>query len=284
MKKSAFIILIATILLTGCAGPLTKAVMENNIGEAKRLIDEGADVNKVDAATMMQPLVFAVIYDYDEMAELFVDKGAKTTDLLCIAISRGSISTAKMMVKKGVEVPEKCLHISGGGFVFNTIPIAEYASKTEHMDVYNAILDAKREKDKLDNDAIKDKLIQEKNKEMSEKAAALNILISKNDITASRALLDRNPEVLSYINDERVKLLFTGPAELRIIDINELIKQKKKNTIIMAYINNSGGPYKIFTINDINTLEKMGFTDEMMTAMMTVTTEYNNLHKRDLKK
>ncbi len=65
-------------LLAGCSTtPLNKAIKSRDLSEVRRLVEAGADVNKVDGArTMFAPLPQAVIYSTPEIVVYLLKKGA----------------------------------------------------------------------------------------------------------------------------------------------------------------------------------------------------------------
>ena len=52
----------------------------------------------------------------------------------------------------------------------------------------------------------------------------LKTLLAKNDLAGLKAYIERHPEELSTTKNTKLQLRFTGPAELRIIDIEQLVK------------------------------------------------------------
>lgn len=113
-----------------------------------------------------------------------------------------------------------------------------------------------------------------------ERTTELKALIDKNDLVGLRAYLDAHPEMLATIEDPQLRLRFTGPAELRVTDIVQLVKNKKKDALIIARINSTQAPYKQFTVDEMTQLTEMGISDEIVAAMIAVTTEYNKEQKR----
>jgi hypothetical protein len=105
-------------------------------------------------------------------------------------------------------------------------------------------------------------------------------LIAKNDMQGLRVYLDEHPEALSTIKDSRLRLRYTGPAKLRIIDIEQLVKNKKKDAIIIAKVNSTSGLYKDFTDDEMTELQKMGISDEVVAAMIAATAAYNKEQKQ----
>ena len=108
----------------------------------------------------------------------------------------------------------------------------------------------------------------------------LTTLIAKKDLTGLRTYLDAHPEALSSIKNASMRLRFTGPTDLRIIDIAQLVKEGKDDSLIIAQITSVAGPYKKFTALDLAALKKMAISDKLVAAMITVTTEDAKEQKR----
>ncbi|MEI7816685.1 MAG: hypothetical protein WCI45_05765 [Desulfuromonadales bacterium] len=108
----------------------------------------------------------------------------------------------------------------------------------------------------------------------------LKTLLAKNDLEGLRVYLDKHPEELSSIKNASLRLRYTGPPELRIIDIAQLVKEGKNDQLIIAQINSVAGPYKKFSVSELAALKKMAISDKLVVAMITVTTEYTKEQKR----
>jgi FOG: Ankyrin repeat len=282
MTKIALLALVAAsiVMLSGCT-TLHKAAERNDIVEVRRMIDKGADVNSVDSAGDT-PLMKATWRGHTEIAKLLIEKGANVNSVsnngntpLTLAAGKGYIEIAKMLIEQGANVNSvtnngdtpltaaawqghteiaKLLVEKGADLsmrIKDGRTALELAEQFNHTETYNAIV-----------------------------ASKLNTLISRNDKPGLRAYFDVHPEALSAIEDAHLRLLYTGPAELRIIDIAQLVKNKNKDSLIIAQINSTAGPYKRFTINEITELKKMAISDAVVAAMIAVTTEYNKDQKR----
>lgn len=79
MKILAVLGVAASLGAAGCvSSPLNKAIKSRDLAEVQRLVEAGADVNKVDGArTMFAPLPQAVIYSTPEIVAYLVKKGAR---------------------------------------------------------------------------------------------------------------------------------------------------------------------------------------------------------------
>ena len=111
-------------------------------------------------------------------------------------------------------------------------------------------------------------------------AAQLKALETRNDMPGLKAFLNAHPEALPSIKDASLRLRLTGPAELRIVDIAQMARSRKKDALIIARINSSGGPYKKFSDAGIDELQKMSISDEVVAAMISITTQFEKEQKR----
>jgi hypothetical protein len=110
--------------------------------------------------------------------------------------------------------------------------------------------------------------------------AKLKGLVAEINILGLRSYVDDHPETLYDIKDARLQLLLVGPSELRVMDIVQMVKEKRKDAFIIAKINNTSSAYKNFTDNETTELNKMGVSDELVAAMINVTSEYNKEQRR----
>lgn len=113
-----------------------------------------------------------------------------------------------------------------------------------------------------------------------ERTTELKALLDRKDMAGLRSYLDAHPEMLSAIDDPQLRLRFIGPPDLRIVDIVQLVKNQKKDALIIARINSTQAPYKLFTVTEMSELTGMGISDEVVAAMIAVTAEYNKEQKR----
>jgi hypothetical protein len=113
-----------------------------------------------------------------------------------------------------------------------------------------------------------------------ERTTELKALLDRKDMTGLRSYLDAHPEMLAAIDDPQLRLRYTGPPDLRIVDIMQLVKNQKKDALIIARINSTQAPYKLFTVTEMSELTGMGISDEVVAAMIAVTAEYNKEQKR----
>lgn len=240
--------------------PLIMATAKGHAEIAKLLIEKGANVNSVGEAGNT-PLKFAAGTGLAEVAKLLIEKGANVNSAnmtggtpLHDAAINGRLEIVKLLVSKNANVS---LRTNAGSSVGAGKTALDLAKEKNFTEICNVLV------------APSPKLV-----------AELNALIKKKDMPGLGAYLDAHPEALSSIEDESLRLRFTGPAELRIIDIEQLAKGGSKDALIIAQINGTSGTYKKFTANEIASLKKMGISDEVVAAMIALTTEYNKEQKR----
>ena len=107
----------------------------------------------------------------------------------------------------------------------------------------------------------------------------LKTLLAKNDLAGLKAYMERHPEELTTTKNVKMRLRFTGPAELRIIDIEQLVKDGNKDALIIAQIQVASGPYKKFSSAEKAALKKMAISEKLVTAMMAVTAKLKKEQK-----
>jgi hypothetical protein len=232
--------------------PLIWAAFSGHTDAAKSLIEQGANVNSVNNSGET-PLSLAAINGQLETAKLLVEKGANVNSVtnsgdtpLIFAASNGHTETARLLITQGAHV---ALRNKAGETALGL------AKNNNHTETYNVIA-------------------------VAELNAELKSLIATNDMAGLRAFLDIHPNALSSIKNAKLRLRLTGPAELRIEDIAQLVKSKKKDALIIAKISSTAGPYKKFTDDEMDALQGMDISDEVVAAMIAVTNEYNNKQKR----
>jgi hypothetical protein len=208
---------------------------------AKLLIDKGADVNCV-AIDASTPLMWAAKFGKKDMVKLLLANGADSS-------MRNSVGKSAL----------------------------DLATAQNHTEISNILMEATNHNGASPQPAM---AMPQQKTEPGQHKDALKALIAKNDMPGLAAYLDQHPEALSDIEDARLRLLYTGPAKLRIADIVQLVKNKKKDAIIIAKINSTAGPYKDFTNDEMAELQKMEISDDVVAAMITSTTEWRKAQKR----
>lgn len=226
---------------------------------ARLLIEKGADVNRVTPSGD-SALTWSSFKGHTEIVKLLIGKGANVNIVtnnrstpLVLAASQGRTEIAKLLIANGADV-------SARGEAGKTA--LEWAKERNQTETYNAIVEAQQH-------AIAGTFTTE-----------LNRLIANKDMQGLKTYLDAHPEALPFIKDAHLRLLYTGPSELRIIDVVQLVKNETKDALIIAQINGTAGPYKKFTVAEMAELKKMAISDEVVAAMIAITTEYNKEQKR----
>jgi predicted glycosyl hydrolase (DUF1957 family) len=97
--------------------------------------------------------------------------------------------------------------------------------------------------------------------------------VEKNDLKGLKDYTDKHPNAVYFIHNKELRLALTGPKGLKIGDILRLLKEGKSEVIIIALIKRVKVPYKEFTLDEIDTLTKIGLSDHIIAAMINVTTE-----------
>ena len=92
------------------AGPLNDAAKKGDLGEIRRLIQEGMEVNATDKITGDTPLHAAARWGHTALAEMLIDKGAeidtRTLDMetpLDLAVRKGHQRVANLLKKHGAK-------------------------------------------------------------------------------------------------------------------------------------------------------------------------------------
>lgn len=238
--------------------PLMRALFWGQKEVASMLIEKGSYVNRVNASGDT-PLSFAVFRRLTEVAKLLMEKGATVNTSskngstpLILAAASGNIELVRLLIAKGADPSMR-------GEQGKTA--LEWAKANNHPETSQAI------------------------EELSQAAATtalndeLEKLLAKNDQTALKAYLDAHPDALSAIKNPDLRLSYTGPAELRVIDVAQMVKNENRDSLIIAQINSVGGPYKKFTVEEFAALKKLKISDEVVAAMIAVTTAYNKEQK-----
>lgn len=101
----------------------------------------------------------------------------------------------------------------------------------------------------------------------------VNEFIKNKDFKGLKEYTDKNPSAAYYISDNSLRLMFTGPRGMKVGDIRKLLKQGKSEVIVVSLIKRVKTPYKEFTLDEIDTLIEMDLSDNIIAAMIDVTTE-----------
>lgn len=243
-----------------------KKVSSNYLESVSLLIKHGANVNLVKDKNS-SPLDYAIATGDINLVQQLLKKGADINYVdrngytpLMYASSRNYIEIVKLLLANGADTSARDKTGKNA---------ADWALGLNYITIYNTIITFGQ------TSTIVDKKTTEPKKSFDE----LKAILASGDRKKLRTFLDEHPEQLSGIEDPVLKLLYTGPATFRIIDIVALHKANKKDVIIIAKINASEGAYKSFTEDDMAQLEKMGLSDEVVAAMITANTQYQKEQK-----
>jgi len=85
-------------------------------------------------------------------------------------------------------------------------------------------------------------------------------------------LVNQYPAAVSVLPDE-VRLGYIGPPGMRVNDIQTLLSEGVGSVIIAQKILSAGQPYAEFSFEEIKQLTEMGVTDDVIAAMLKVTSQ-----------
>lgn len=237
-------------------------VRDNALQSAYLLIENGANVNAAKQKGKSIPLELAIISGNMTLVETILKKGGEVNHAdengvtpLMHASSRKLDEIVKLLLAKGANPLPRDK---------NGMTAADHAQKHNYTSTYNLLAQAASVAPSLTQPLHAPK----------EPSQELQTLLKSKNQAQLRSYLDTHPDEIHAIKDPVLQLLYTGPKELRIADIIELVKMKKKDAIIIAQINAVGGPYKGFSLKEMTQLEKMGLTDDVVAAMITITTQH----------
>lgn len=267
---------ISMIIFSGCAEfeipktpPLHEAVMSGDVKKIQTLLDNGANVDEEYYGT---PLIWAAGGGHLPSVKLFVQRGANInarTEMgwtpLGNAMSERREAVAKYLLDNGADIDNALggLHDwmafckkNDVSICINklTPAIAELQSMKQKGVV--RLADTKHEETKKDD--------------MQQK---VDKLAANNDLKGLKEYTEKNPNAVYYIKDEWLRLALTGPKGMKVGDIREYLKSGKSEKIIVAMIKQQETPYKKFSMSEIDMLLKMELSENVITAMIDVTTK-----------
>lgn len=281
-----------------------------NKAVAQLLVENGADVNSVNSYGIT-PLMYASGADF-ELVGFYIERGADLNYInaegvgaIHVAAHKSKYDVVKLLVDSGVDVNRQ-LGQSG-----SDTPLIYSVKSTRFCNVYDECFDqpwsGNMEKTKVDQLKII-KLFLDKGADASlvgrggrtAKYWAINYgrsdlvallteaervgpipqpdpvfddLLTKGRLPAIKSYLDGKPKLIRFVKDDVMRLRLTGPAGLRVDDLIGLIQAKQKDSLIIAQMQAKGAAYKKFDPAEVATLQKMGVTDDVIAAMISLTTE-----------
>lgn len=285
-------------------------VLAGSKAVARILMDEGADVNVINSYGST-PLMNASGFDF-ELVGFYIERGADLNYIntegvgaIHVAAHKSKYDVAKLLVDSGVDVNKQ---LGQGG---SDTPLIYSVKSTRFCNVYDECFDqpwsGNMGKTKVDQLKII-KLFLDKGADASlvgrdgrtAKYWAVNYgrsdlvallteaervgpipqpdpvfddLLTTGRLPAIKAYLDKKPKLIRFVKDDAMRLRLTGPAGLRVDDLIGLIQAKQKDSLIIAQMQAKGAAYKKFDPAEVATLQKMGVTDDVIAAMISLTTE-----------
>ncbi|WP_345992824.1 ankyrin repeat domain-containing protein [Sulfurimonas sp. HSL-1716] len=249
--------------------PLLLASAQGKTEVARYLLQKGA---KLDAKTFdgQMPLYVAARYGHLDLVKLFLDEGADIDSLnyngmtpLHVAAMMGQTDVLKYLLENGANPDAKD---------FQTKTPMAYAIQNKHSNLISYIQNAKY------NYASTKEIAKKKRfKKLEEKLRKnVNEYIAKNDLQGLKTYTDRHPNAVNFIPDDTLRLALTGPKGMKVGDIRKLIQSGKNEKLVISLINRTKTPYKEFTLKEIDILSKMGISDNIISAMIDITTKLQN--------
>jgi len=303
-------VIVVGILISGCSSrvnpPILSGSQNGNLTQVKNEIRKGIYIDQ-RGINNYTPLLQASAAGKLHIVKYLVENGAdvrKTTrwgsSSLERASSNGHLNVVKYLLKqKNVDINQQniykntALHIATHKVQYDVVKYLveqganrNIVNSSGYTPLGLAIRD-KRTKirnyfENIDKNRVYEKkVIADKNIILGHQKM-INGFVEKKDFEGLKKYIELYPKTVSYIQDENVRLLFTGPVGMKIGDIKRHIEKKRSETIIISLIKRVRTPYKVFTLDEIDTLSSMGISDNIISTMMDVTTEI--LKKEDEKK
>ena len=301
--------IISLFLFTGCgSSKFQHAMLKKNYPLAKQEIIKMTDQEEINNA-----LVKSCFYNNLELVKLAASKGARLNkkhggydSCLSEVLYNGNYDMAKFLISNNIftqhyyntALPFNKLvikvfrdnkyhyHFNNKQlkvmkYIIDNTPITTYklhrlddafydemiAAKNDLLKQYNKYIS------KLNNQKIEQqKLVKEKKHKETIQIKVDNFIKAK-DFQGLKQYTDKNPNAVYYIQDETIRLLLTGPKGMKVGDIKKLINEKKSEVLIISLIKRVKSPYKEYTIQEIERLQTLGLSDNIIAAMIDVTTK-----------
>ena len=265
-----FGVMFISITLSGCGATLQQHIIGNDLKGLKVKVNNGANVN-VKYTYGKTPLIEAAYRGKIEMVKFLVKKGANINDknnfgqsALHEASYTGNLVIVKYLVEKGADYSD--------GTALKTakkrkkVKVIQYFNKLtqEKENKKTKIKELKKERERASN--------RDRQRQLTEKVN-VNQLIRKKDFIGLKKYIDKNPDAVCYIKDDKLLLAFTGPKGLKVGDIRKHIKDGTDEILIISLIKRVKEPYKEFTFDEIKFLQSIGLSSKIISTMMDVTTE-----------
>merc|ERR1712065_59003 len=247
--------------------PLLQSIEENakdsNLETVKYLIEKGADINS-KTKNNWNALHLAARYGHPKIVKLLLDKGLNINEKniyewtpINLASFGNHLDVVKLLLENGASLEIKN---DDGETPLDT------AIKEGHVQIVNYFKNLEREK-RLEEQRIA------KEKKENELKNYISKLIVDGDFEVLKEYTDKNPNAVYYIRNKSLRLALTGPKGMKVGDVRKLIKEGNSEVLIISLIKRVESPYKVFTLDEIKTLQGMDLSDNVIAAMIDVTTQ-----------
>jgi ankyrin repeat protein len=283
-----FFSIVLAFAFSGCVsvGELQSAAQRGDVKEVDKLVKEGNPVDNVDDLGQ-RPLFLAALHGHLDVVKYLLDHKANIdayTTSKCWTPLGGSLygkheDIANYLIFKGASVDmviDGCTEAMSNPYIDKAAltSMIAFLKKEEELKKQAAEQEAKNRQEKLKE--------QERLAQLNKLKEDVEKFESSKDYEGLKAYSDNNPNAVYYIQDEVLRLAMIGPKGLKVGDIREYLQDDKSEAILISMIKQQEVPYKKFTLHEIDVLIDMGLSEEVIVAMIDVTT--NLLHDEKLKK
>jgi len=268
-------IVVSLFFLSGCT-TLHIAASNGNIKAIDRLVAEGNDLNERDNEGMT-PLIRAINMNQKESVIVLIKSGAdiNTPDSIFLnsplhhAVIQGNSSLVKLLLEKKADSslrnnegksPLDLAVEMGNNAMAQLLKVKSVEKKVDTPNNKSSDLNVILSEQKISSSSLSEGEMREKLKKM----------ISGHETKAIRTFLNENIHAIDLI-EESQRLRYIGPANWRVIDIVDKIKQDKlPEEKIIDHIAVAQLPYKKFTQEEISLLLRYGLSYKIINAMINV--------------
>ena len=287
--------LFVIFFFAGCA--IQSAAASGNLADVKKEIAKGTKINAQDN-NGNTALMEASMRGHFNIVKYLVSKGADVNlgnnaryTALMDASRYGQLTIVKYLLDNGAQ---KDLKSGYGNTAFSIALQSKKFNVTDHFIEKYDDIDLKNEYDKmirfnlpksakyLEKKLNIVKIKEKKTKTISERDKVKTFIV-KNDLQGLKKYTDKKPHVVNYIKNDSLRLLLTGPQDLKVGDIKKYIKEGTSEVLIVSLIKRVQEPYKQFNMKEIKLLQSMSFSDKIISTMIDVTTKLfdNNQRKKE---
>ena len=283
----------------GSWSPITATAYYGKLEALKTLLKNGADI-KDQTQNGWTPLLVAAGQGKSDIVAYLLTHGASLEETsndgqkaLYIAARYGRLDTVKTLLDAGADIDSlnfnamTPLHVA---VLMNQVDVAKYLidsganpnikDSLGRTPMTLAVQQRKRSlipilKSAEANYALVKGRLQEKRK-LEKMKKDVDAFIAKDDLEGLKKYADQNPQSVNFVPNATLRLALTGPKGMKVGDIRQLINKGKSETLIISLIKRAHVPYKEFTLDEIDILSKMGISDNIISAMVDVTTKLND--------